>query len=109
MIQYTNTTQHAIVDGLSRLPLKTGNFKESSVRQLEALPITIPILSKATRQDPILSRVIEFVNKGWPKKQARESMRPFWNKHNELVVEEDCLMWGIRTVIPNKLRSVVLK
>ena len=36
-------------------------------------------------------------------------MRPFWNKRNELVVEEDCLMWGIRTVIPNKLRSVVLK
>ena len=115
MIQYKNTTQHANVDGLSRLPLKTGNFKDRSelsiftIRQLEALPITIPILSKATRQDPILSTVIEFVNKGWPKEQARESMRPFWNKRNELVVEEDCLMWGIRTVIPNKLRSVVLK
>ena len=37
-----------------------------------------------------------------------ERIRPFWNKRWELTAEEDCLVWGLRVVIPPPLRDAVL-
>ena len=33
----------------------------------------------------------------------------YWNRRTELAVEGDCLLWGIRVVIPQKLRNTALR
>ena len=60
-----------VADGLSRLPLPSTAFGESAVfkfeeRLVDCLPITHKEISHATRVDPVLSRVLEFVRSSWP-------------------------------------------
>ena len=33
---------------------------------------------------------------------------PHWNHRSEFTIEQDCLMWGIRMVIPQKWQETVL-
>jgi hypothetical protein len=45
---------------------------------------------------------------GWPSECPKEELRPFWLHKDELTIESDCLLWGIRVVIPTQLRSSLL-
>nr|XP_024219289.1 uncharacterized protein K02A2.6-like [Halyomorpha halys] len=38
-----------------------------------------------------------------------ESLRPFIYRENELTVEQGCLMWGYRVIIPAKFQHAILK
>ena len=38
-----------------------------------------------------------------------DELQPFWRKRDEIVVEGDCVLWGTRVIVPNKLRDQVLK
>ena len=46
---------------------------------------------KATRTDPVLSRVLQYVMTGWPDKQ----ITLYFSKRLEITVEDGCLLWGI--------------
>lgn len=37
-----------------------------------------------------------------------ESLLPYFNKHQEIMVEGGRLLWGIRVIVPEKLRKRVL-
>ena len=63
---------------------------------------------KATRKDPILSRVLQFVMTGWPDKQNEPKTTHEFTKRHEITVEDGCLLWGIRVIIPKQLRERVL-
>ena len=65
-------------------------------------------VADATRADPELSRVVGFVQNGWPKKSP-PSLEKYWAKRLELYTERDCLMWGDRVVVPSVLRGPALK
>ena len=72
-IAFKPTQSHGNVDGLSRLPLmvnrETNELSEPSifnVRQIENLPETATQLRTATRQDPILGKVLIYTKQGWP-------------------------------------------
>ena len=118
-IRFKPTRSHANADGLSRLPLATA--KEESVvcspepsifniSQLEALPVTAAQIEAATRNDPILSKVLTYTRRGWPQQQhLPEALKPFQSRAQELTIEGDCLLWGIRVVIPRKLQCRVLQ
>ena len=60
---------------------------------------------KATRKDPILSRVLQFVMTGWPDKQNEPKTTHYFTKRHEITVEDSCLLWGIRVIIPKQLGS----
>eukprot|EP00731_Ephydatia_muelleri_P002089 Em0001g2089a len=115
-LEFRPTAQHANADGLSRLPLSiiadagtaTSDSDVFNVGQIEALPVTAMQLRKVTRQDPILSKVVTFTRNGWPS-IVPENLKPYWTRRNELTVEGDCLMWGIRVVVPAKLQEHVLQ
>ena len=114
-IEFRPTGQHANADGLSRLPLqevtREGASSEPSVfniSQLESLPVTVKQLQAATRTDNILSKVLRFTRGGWPKK-FDASLRPYWLHRQEFTVEQDCVLWGVRTVIPGKLQQKLLE
>ena len=112
-IEYKSTQQHANADSLSRLPLKVSNDSMDEVNifnlaQVEALPTTAEQVATATKKDPLLSQVYHYTQSGWPN-EVDDVLLSFWNPRFELKIEQGCLLWGIRVVIPQKLREAVLK
>lgn len=60
---------------------------------------------KATRNDPVLSRVLQFVMTGWP---VAPEVTQYSSKRHEITVEDACLPWRIRLIIAKQLREQVL-
>ena len=113
-IQFKPTAAHSNADGLSRLPLHTvhanGPLPDPSifnVQQLGTLPVTAMQLAATTRTDPILSRVYCYTQKGWPDKVG-EKFKPFSTRKQELTVQNGCLLWGTRVIIPVKQQHKLL-
>ena len=100
-IQFKRTYEHSNADGLSRfpLPVQPANLTEASftIGQIQALPVTAACLVKATRQDPILSQVMRYMQQGWPTQTPAE-YKPYRNRCQELSIEGHCLLWGNRVV-----------
>ena len=113
-IVYKNTKAHSNADCLSRLPLAVeGKIKNDvmetfNIGQVEVLPVTIKQIERETRHDPILSVVYEMTRQGWPTCGIPDHLKEYHTRHSELTIQGDCLMWGIRTVIPPKYRECVL-
>lgn len=115
-IEFQSSTAHANADCLSRLPLpSTSQFSDQAtpadvfvVRQIEALSVTAVDLLAATRTDPILSKVLRYSRQGWPP-TIFDSLKPYFNRREELSLEDDCIMWGVQVVVPTKLRNRVLE
>ena len=47
----------------------------------------------------MLSSVIRHVLQGWPSKPTNDAKKPYYNRQEELSVEDNCLLWGNRVVI----------
>ena len=94
---------------LSRLPVdpaqevqvqdKTEIF---NVSQLEILPLSLSQLTRATRNDPILSRVFEYTKYG----HASSEFKQYETRKHELTIQSN---WGIRVIVPPSLRNSVLQ
>ena len=48
------------------------------------------------------------LQKGWPS-QINNVLKPYRIRQTELSVEEGCIMWGARVVIPKKLQVTILQ
>ena len=114
-IEFRPTGEHGNADGLSHLPLKGVKPKDTSsdprifnVTQMEALPVNVRRLRAATGSDPLLSKVYRYTRGNWPR-QIPQCLRPFYDKRHELTVEEGCLLWGYRVIIPKCLREKLLQ
>ena len=53
--------------------------------------------------------MLQHVKSGWPEEVDDEQLRPFFSKRWELTVERDCLLWGLRVVIPDSLHRQILE
>ncbi|XP_037512230.1 uncharacterized protein K02A2.6-like [Rhipicephalus sanguineus] len=97
-------------DALSRLPLPevpAAVPEPAEVLMLEhAYPevLSRSAVSQATSRDPVLSQVVKAVSRGEELVQ-----QPYSHKAAELSLEQGCLLWGSRVVIPQSLRSRVLQ
>ena len=114
-IEYRSTEKHANADCLSRLPIQCEKLNEGidkakliNLLQIESLPMDVDHVRKATRNDPMLSRVLQFVMTGWPEKPIAPEVTQYFNKRHEITVEDGCLLRGIRVIIPTQLRERVL-
>ena len=108
-IQYRSSKAHANADGLSRLPLKSTELNmgvESRVYHVDGLPVQAPEIATETRKDPYLSKLLRYLKSGWPQ-QIPQGMEPFSRKRRELTTEGDCILWGVRIVLPSKLQARV--
>ena len=76
--------------------------------QLESLPVTAKQLRAVTRTDCELSKVIYFTRGGWPE-EVDAQLQPYRLRKHELTIEQECLFWGIRVVVPGKLRGKLLE
>ena len=109
-------------DGLSRLPLRgqPDVLEESPppevvslLHRLEVLesPISADEIKRWTREDPVLARVLKYVLQGWPANLLGDfvdAMKPYKSRANELSVQDGCVLWGARVLVPEKGRQAVL-
>ena len=113
-IRFVPSKQNAVADALSRLPLPSVLSDENAIfrveeRLIDSLPITHKEISHATRVDPVLSKVLDFVRHGWPQHVEDLRLQPFFNRRFELSVEQDCLLWGLRVIIPARYQKDMLE
>jgi len=113
-LQYRRTTEHFDADCLSRLPLpEMWNPKSENVEcyfmdtDVDST-LTCTQISQATRVDPVLSRVYSFVINGWPQAVTDPDIRPYKERQDQLTVEQGCVLWGMRVIVPEVLRTKVL-
>ena len=105
---YHPTKSHGNADGPSRLPvhekLSQGCDEVTvfNIAQIDSLPVSSTKLRAATRDDPLFSKVLHYVRKGWPQNIV-QILYSFWRKSKELTVEGNTLLWGIRVIVPSKL------
>ncbi|KAJ8375474.1 hypothetical protein SKAU_G00060540 [Synaphobranchus kaupii] len=115
-IEFKRTLSHANADGLSRLPLETvtttNGDKEPlemfTLMQIESLPVTAEMIQGQTRRDVTLSQVCTATQNGWTNQQ-KSPLAPYFQRRDELTIDSGCLMWGMRIIIPTKLRARVLE
>ena len=114
-LEFRSTEKHANADCLSRLPLETTVAQETpqevmvfNICQIEALPITNQQLERATRNDPLLSKVLRYTQHGWPAR-VEDKFKPYWGRRHKLSVEQNGLLWEICVIVPNKLQPRVIQ
>lgn len=111
-IVYKGSSHHMNADCLSRLPIHTDHAgDEESIyhyTHVGELPVTSQEIAAATGKDPVLSRVLEFTQRGWPNTVDDDRLKPFFSRRHELSVEQDVLIWGLRVIIPGCLQTQIL-
>lgn len=112
-IKHVAAKDNVLADALSRLPLPETGLPESKVfhvedQWLDSLPVASKDVRHATAKDPVLSRVLDYSRSGWPVTCDDLRLRPYYEKRHEMSIEADCLMWGLRVIVPSKLQSRIL-
>ena len=117
-IVFKQGNKNGNADGLSRLPCSESVEEQSDpeleetilfMEDIEAPPVTAKQIKKWTQADPILSRVVGFVQTGWPEKNSLKELSPYFLRKLELSVVDGCLLWGGRVIIPERGRRSVLQ
>ena len=82
-ISYKSKKEHSNADGLSRLllhldqsPPANDRVTTFNVGQIQALPLKFEDIKSATRRDPTLSKVIDYMKRGWTK-EVPEDVQPY--------------------------------
>ncbi len=111
-IQYRRSEENANADAMSRLPCPDVEPVESELNQVSIvsdLPVTSTEVATATRKDPTLAKVLDFVCTGWPNNVRDDDVKPYFTRREELSTESGCILWGTRVVIPPSLRETLLQ
>ena len=115
-IQFKPTQAHGNADGLSRLPLTVTQPTDPipdtasmfNIGQVQSLPVTFQQIQDETTCDPVLKKVSTYVAKGWPT-EVTDDLKPYKARQNEIGMENKCLMWGVRVMIPTSLQPMILE
>lgn len=69
--------------------------------------MNVKIIQEETLADEFLSKVMEYVISGWPRKCPE--MRRFYSKRRDLAVENGCLISWYKLVVPTLCREAFLQ
>lgn len=106
-----------VADEFSRLPLPEkkakGNKTEMTylkyVADQKFVCFNYKQIARETGRDKELAQVTKYIMLGWPhRKNIPDGLRKYETRKDELIIEENCLMWGYRVIIPEKLQEKVL-
>ena len=114
-IEYRRSELHGNADALSRLVKGASVIEEPDQAEedsvfsfVEELPLTAQEIKEETRRDLTLGKVSEYVMSGW-RDDISDELQPFFTRREELSVEDGCLLWGRRVIIPPKFRRQLLQ
>ena len=89
--------KHGNADSMSRLPSHSDDCKESSALENYVLmtelcysPATSKDVARYSAQDPIIAKVMDYINNGCPAK-IEEQCKPYLSRRNELCISLSCL------------------
>ncbi|XP_065199339.1 uncharacterized protein K02A2.6-like isoform X1 [Sycon ciliatum] len=85
----------------------TDYIKSVNVDPCHDLPLSATDVSKATSADPTLRKVMHHITHGWPS-SVPDSLSSYYRIRDQLSVEQGCITWGLRVVIPLVFRSSLL-
>ncbi|XP_031336012.1 uncharacterized protein K02A2.6-like isoform X3 [Photinus pyralis] len=109
-IKYKKGNENANADFFSRLPSESIlNEDVLSFSEFNEIPLSVTDVSMSTKKDKVIARVLEYTKKGWPDKLPDLGLKDYFSKRHELNIENECLLWGNRLVIPFDLREKVLE
>ncbi|XP_053618601.1 uncharacterized protein K02A2.6-like [Plodia interpunctella] len=112
-IQFVRSADNGPADTLSRLPLSHERLDTPQVDYLNFVQETVPIdfidVSKETRKDTLLSKVLGYIMFGWPSSPTSEEEKIFFARRQDLFTDRGCIIYKYRVVIPYSLQSDVLK
>ena len=122
-IEYRRTKDHQNADALSRLLAGEDRIvdREEAIDDadvgcaIEALslqvqPTDTALEKKETSKDPVLARVMQFTQEGWPQDLPPDDpAKQFQKISQSLSTCHGCLLYGTRLVIPSSLRDSVLQ
>ena len=77
------------------------------LEHLSSGPVTATQIKTMTRQDKVLSRVLYFVQNGWPA-TVEQTLKPYASRKYELSSLNGCVLWGTRVVVPTAGRKRIL-
>jgi hypothetical protein len=111
-IVHKHTTQHNNADGPSHLPIyicnddvdvKADEFCFVNFIQLPQQPVNCINIAKATKEDTVLSKVVDYILYGWHMR-VTEDVKPYETNKNEYSVMDGCILWENKIVIPPRTR-----
>ena len=118
-IVFKSGDSQANADAFSRLPLSESTadvpVPGDTIFMLETLrtgdsPVTAAEIKSWTDKDPILSRVRNMALTGWQAHASNDAtFRPYKQRECELSVQDGCVLWGHRVVIPPAGREAVMR
>ncbi|UYV83362.1 K02A2.6-like, partial [Cordylochernes scorpioides] len=110
-IKFRRTQDHGNADLLSRLPVESNEKPVLNqtfiLSYVEDLPVTAAEIGVETKKDEVLSVVKRYTQQGWPERVG-EHLRPYFQRKLELTMDGECLLWGMRVIIPSSLRKNML-
>ncbi|XGW10499.1 hypothetical protein V3C99_012187 [Haemonchus contortus] len=121
-LEYRSTTEFGQADALSRLiPAKPNQTEDVVIAKIEqeilavyettirALPVTRILIQDESEKDEEIVKVTRALKQGvWPSKPGKEVQNWKALRHT-LSVQDGCLYFGHRIVVPKSLRGAVLK
>ena len=113
-VEFKLTRDNYNADMLSRLPLAddTESYSVNAINtlQLGCMPISLVQMQKATMEDNVLSKVVNYLSTGnWPNGNIIEqNLKPYFNKRNELSLQDGVVLFGLRVVVPTIYRGIIL-
>uniref|UniRef100_H3B501 Uncharacterized protein n=1 Tax=Latimeria chalumnae TaxID=7897 RepID=H3B501_LATCH len=99
-IEYRRSHDHANADALSSV--EEDDLAVFQISRIEALLVDCQNIAEGTRRDPVLSKVLTFILNGWPNFTKDPTLRPFFDKKDQLSTDQGSILWGTRVVIPPK-------
>lgn len=118
-IKYVKSEDNS-ADALSRLPLKVTKTEQSTELfwlgtylhyvQESSMPVSCEQVKLETQKDPLLKKVLGYALYGWPSHVNKDNVElfPYFQRREEIAVEQGILLWGYKIIIPTSLRSYVL-
>lgn len=51
------------------------------------------------------------MREGWPTRLTEDqvSLKSFFDRRSKLSIEQDCILWGARVIVPEQLQEDVMK
>ncbi len=111
IIVYKPGKEHANTDALSSLPdMALETDSEDRILMMEDIPLVITENVRPwTAKDPFLARVRQVLLMGGVFQKESPEFKPFAARQTELSVQDGCILWGARVIVPLQGRKDVLQ
>ena len=79
------------------------------MERLNASLVTTAQIRSWTDRDRTLAKVQKSVLQGWPDRSEDKEMDPYFQRREELSIEDGCILWSARVVAPPQLQAQVVE